>query len=187
MSALDLPVRRRVYALSVSNPIASDRGLRIGELAARTGTTVKAIRYYESLCLLDPPHRAPNSYRLYAGTAVGHLQFIRRAKLLGLSLVEIKRLFETAKAGESGALRDQVTELLDEKLGDVERRIVEMEALRDSLRKRRRLAVISKAAPPCACHGFDVDCACLPVAPEEIAVVAAGSPGARGAAAAVGS
>lgn len=151
-------------------PATDDGGLlRIGELAARTGTTVKAIRYYESLGLLDPPRRAPNEYRVYDGPAVGQLQFIRRAKLLGLSLDEIKRLFDTAKAGESTALRTQVGELLDEKLAEVERQIAELEALRASLSKRRRLAVVSRSAPPCACHGFDVGCACLPVDAAEIA------------------
>ncbi len=157
----------------------SSNTLRIGKLAERTGATVKAIRYYEGLGLLDPPRRAPNGYRVYADVAVGQLQFIRRAKLLGLSLGEIKRLFQTAKAGESGALRAQVTELLDRKLAAVDRQIAELEALRASLRKRRQLAMISRNAPPCACHGFDVRCACLPVAPEEIAAAPA-PPGTQG-------
>lgn len=143
--------------------------LRIGELAGRTGLTVKAIRFYERLGLLDAPRRAPNGYRVYGPAAEGQLQFIRRGKLLGLSLEEIKRLFDTARSGESAALRERVTELLDEKLDAVQRQIEELEALRASLRKRRRLAVIARAAPPCACHGFDVRCACLPVAPDEVA------------------
>jgi len=146
--------------------------LRIGQLAARVGMTVKAIRYYEALGLLDPAQRAANGYRVYPPVAIGHLQFIGRAKTLGLSLEEIKRLFHTAKAGESGALRAQVSELLDEKLEETDRQIAELQALRASLQKRRVLTVIAKSAPPCACHGFDVSCACLPVGAEERASVA---------------
>ena len=153
----------------------SGAALRIGEVAQRAGTTAKVVRYYESLGLLDPPRRAPNGYREYSEAAVGQLQFVRRAKLLGLSLEEIKRLFQTAKAGESAALREHVTELLDEKVAEVERRILELDALRASLRKRQRLAVIAKAGPPCACHGFDIDCACLPVAAAEVDAIASGA------------
>lgn len=147
--------------------------LRIGQLARSAGATVKAVRYYESLGLLDPPRRAPNGYRLYPSAATGQLQFIRRAKLLGLSLEKIRGLLDTAKAGESGALRAQVVDVLDDKLQECEAQIAELAALRASLRKRRRLAVIARAAPPCACHGFDVNCACLPVAPEEVEPAAA--------------
>ncbi len=143
--------------------------LRIGQLAARVGMTVKAIRYYEALGLLDPAQRAANGYRVYPPVAIGHLQFIGRAKTLGLSLEEIKRLFHTAKAGESGALRAQVAELLDEKLEATDRQIAELQALRASLQKRRALTVLARRAPPCACHGFDVSCACLPVGAGEVA------------------
>lgn len=55
--------------------------LRIGQLARSAGATVKAVRYYESLGLFDPPRRAPNGYRLYVAAAMGQLRFIRRAKL----------------------------------------------------------------------------------------------------------
>ncbi|MBI3972969.1 MAG: heavy metal-responsive transcriptional regulator [Chloroflexi bacterium] len=168
-------------AMVVTGPvIESPSGLRIGQLAERVGTTVKAIRYYEALGLLDPPRRAPNGYRVYSPIAIGQLQFIRRAKVLGLSLAEIKRLFDTAKAGESISLRAQVADLLDEKLDECERQIAELVALRDSLQKRRRLTVIAQGAPPCACHGFDVSCACLPVSADEVSATSpAASPKTR--------
>lgn len=146
-----------------------DTRLRIGELAAQVGMSTNAIRFYERVGLLDPPHRAPNGYRIYDEAAVGQLQFIRRAKVLGLSLEEIKFLFETAKSGRSALLREQVVQLLDEKLQDVKRQMQELTSLDASLRKRRQLAVITTMAPPCKCLGFDMHCACLPVAPEEVA------------------
>ncbi len=46
-------------------------------------------------------------------------------------------------------LRAQVSDLLDEKLMDVENHIAELQALQASLRKRRRLAVVARSAPPC--------------------------------------
>lgn len=138
--------------------------------------TAKAIRYYEALGLLDPPTRAANGYRVYDPAVIGQLQFIRRAKALGLSLDEIKHLSEAARSGDSKALRTQVVRVLDEKLDQYERQITELTARRAALKERRRLAVRRMKAPSCACHGFASNCPCLPVCAEEISVPAEPAP-----------
>jgi len=66
--------------------------LRIGELAARAGTSADTVRYYEKLGLLGAADRSDGGYRLYGLAELGRLQFIRRAKLLGLTLEEIRSL-----------------------------------------------------------------------------------------------
>ena len=53
-----------------------DGGLKIGELARRTGVTAKAIRFYERKRLLPPAKRAANRYRLYDDDTVGMLYFV---------------------------------------------------------------------------------------------------------------
>jgi DNA-binding transcriptional MerR regulator len=141
--------------------------LRIGEVAGQVGMTAKAIRYYEALGLLDPPRRTPKGYRVYDPAVVGQLQFIRRAKVLGLSLDEIKRLSETARSGDSTALRAQVVNVLDEKLDGYQQKIAELAERRSALKERRQLAVLATTASSCACHGFASDCPCLPVGAEE--------------------
>ena len=47
--------------------------MRIGELAAATGTTTKTLRFYEDSGLLPPPERTTNGYRDYGPDAVSRL------------------------------------------------------------------------------------------------------------------
>ena len=68
--------------------------LRIGELAKLVGTSTSALRYYEEAGLLEPPERTDSGYRTYPSAAVGRLQFLNRAKALGLTLSEIRQLVE---------------------------------------------------------------------------------------------
>ena len=70
---------------------ALDSPLDIGRCARATGVPTKTIRYYESIGLLAPPKRAENGYRLYGGTEVETLRFVRRARDLGFSLEEISK------------------------------------------------------------------------------------------------
>ena len=54
--------------------------MRIGELAAATGTTTKTLRFYEDSGLLPPAERAANGYRDYGQDAVNRLDFIHRGR-----------------------------------------------------------------------------------------------------------
>src|SRR5712691_5324026 len=76
-----------------------DGGLKIGELARRTGVTAKAIRFYERKGILPQAERAPNGYRLYDGEAVGMLHFVKQASGLGLTLAEIKEIVAIRQGG----------------------------------------------------------------------------------------
>ncbi len=60
--------------------------MTIGALGERSGFRPKTIRYYESIGLLPEPRRRPSGYREYDDDAERRLQFIARAKQLGLSL-----------------------------------------------------------------------------------------------------
>ena len=66
--------------------------MRIGQLARRTETKAETIRYYERKGLLPAPLRGANGYRDYAEAHVQRLRFIRRCRVLELSLADIKRL-----------------------------------------------------------------------------------------------
>lgn len=66
--------------------------MRIGQLAALSGCSVKAVRFYEAKGLLPTPARTPSGYRLYVERDLRRLQFIQRAKLIGLPLAKIKEL-----------------------------------------------------------------------------------------------
>ena len=142
--------------------------LRIGELAARVGATADTVRYYEKLGLLGPPSRSEGGYRLYSQSELGRLQFIRRAKLLGLSLDEIRDLLGVADEGECRPLRSQVAELLRRKIEACEVKLVELNAFKASLEDRYHLALQNQDEPACDCATFPASCACLPVQIEEV-------------------
>jgi len=67
-------------------------GLTIGKLAKQAGLGIDTIRFYERQGLVDPPPRTESNYRLYSRDEVARLQFIKRAKVLGFTLSEIKDL-----------------------------------------------------------------------------------------------
>ena len=63
--------------------------MKIGELASRTGLRTSAIRYYESVGLLPPPHRS-GGQRRYPDDAVYRVLLIRFARNMGFTLGEIR-------------------------------------------------------------------------------------------------
>ena len=75
--------------------------LKIGEVADKSGLSVKTIRYYEELGLLVPSvERASSGYRLFYRSVFNRLAFIKRAQSLGLSLEEIGEILAVHDAGE---------------------------------------------------------------------------------------
>jgi len=140
-----------------------DGRLRIGELAARANTSADTVRYYEQLGLLAAPARTESGYRLYSDVDLGRLQFIRRAKRLGLSLEEIRGLLGLAAEGECRPLRRQVAELLRRKIEESELKLAELTAFKANLEERYHLALQRRDEPACGCASFPASCACLPV------------------------
>jgi MerR family transcriptional regulator, repressor of the yfmOP operon len=79
---------------------SAETKVRIGEVATRTGTTPRTIRYYEELGLLPAAAgREPGAHRLYAEPDVERLEELLRLKeSLGLSLDELRDLAEAEDA-----------------------------------------------------------------------------------------
>lgn len=63
---------------------------RVGELAKRTGLSVRALHYYDEIGLLAPSHHSEAGYRLYNVRDVVRLQQIKSLRQLGFSLDEIR-------------------------------------------------------------------------------------------------
>jgi DNA-binding transcriptional MerR regulator len=68
--------------------------LTIGELAAKTEVTIRTLRYYDKIGLLNPRHYKEGGHRLYQKEDVMRLQQIQSLKLIGFSLKEIKSLLD---------------------------------------------------------------------------------------------
>src|SRR4051812_21386241 len=76
--------------------------MRVGELARRTGTTIRALRYYESLGLVVP-RRLGNGYREYDDMAVQLVAQIRELTALGLSVEQTRPFVESLADGQDEA------------------------------------------------------------------------------------
>ncbi|MGH8507792.1 MAG: MerR family transcriptional regulator, partial [Gammaproteobacteria bacterium] len=76
-----------------NNTNSSRRGLKIGQLAQATKCNIETIRYYERAGLLPLPPRTQGGYRAYELEHFKRLNFIRRARDLGFSVVEVRALF----------------------------------------------------------------------------------------------
>ncbi|MGW7008413.1 MerR family transcriptional regulator [Streptomyces sp. NPDC054933] len=66
----------------------------IGDLARRTGLTVKAIRFYSDCGIVPPTDRSPAGYRLYGIDAVARLDLVRTLRDLELDLPTIRKVVD---------------------------------------------------------------------------------------------
>lgn len=105
--------------------------MKIGELAKLAQTGIDTVRFYERQGLLPAPQRQPSGYRRYDPTDVARLRFIRRAKALGFTLVEIRDLL--ALSGRRDDDMAGLKEAATEKLADVEAKLAELTRIRDGL------------------------------------------------------
>lgn len=99
--------------------------MKIGELATRSGTTARTIRFYEQAGLLPEPTRTPSGYRDYGTEFIDRLAFIRRAQAAGLTLREICQVLAIHDRGETRPCT-HVRHVLTARLGHVRAQIAEL-------------------------------------------------------------
>jgi DNA-binding transcriptional MerR regulator len=100
-----------------------ERTYRIGELASLFGVTDRTIRYYEELGLLESELRQDGAHRKYPSRNAIYLKRIQQLKDYGLTLSEIRELFDLARRDRSGeAVRRRLAEKYREKLEEAMRR-----------------------------------------------------------------
>lgn len=68
--------------------------LKVGDLAKRTGVSVRTLHYYDEIDLLSPSQRAETGYRLYDKTDIVRLQQIASLRQIGFSLDQIRDCLE---------------------------------------------------------------------------------------------
>jgi DNA-binding transcriptional MerR regulator len=105
--------------------------LKIGELKARSGVSIKTIRYYEQLGLIKAAARTEGGFRLFTPEVIHRLTLIKRAQSLGLSLQEIGEILTIRDRGSLPC--DRVKKQLQNKINEIEQRIQELELLKTQL------------------------------------------------------
>jgi MerR family copper efflux transcriptional regulator len=126
----------------------------IGTLAKRAGVSIDTVRYYEKSGLLSPESRLASGYRRYSEEQVSRLRFIRRAQELGFTLKDIRELLGISKQRDVA----KVKRAAENKLADVEARLVALTRMRDGL---------ATLVATCPGHGRAADCPILKALGEE--------------------
>lgn len=105
--------------------------LTIGQLAKKANVNLETIRYYERRGLIPEPPRNKSGHREYSKEAVKRTQFIKRCQALGFSLKEVSELLSLRVDPDTTC--DDVKARVVIKIADVEKRIAELEMIREAL------------------------------------------------------
>ncbi|MGI5165777.1 MerR family transcriptional regulator [Spirillospora sp. CA-253888] len=121
-----------------TDPVAPAR-LRIGEVADRTGLSLRTLRHYEEVGLAPPTARSAGGFRLYTDADVARLLVIKRMKPLDFTLEEMRDLLAvldrlrsagvdgTERARLAGRLASYRTEV-EERCAALRKRLADAEA-----------------------------------------------------------
>jgi DNA-binding transcriptional MerR regulator len=122
--------------------------MRIGELAQRTGTTTRALRFYESQGLLDAPHRTSNGYREYDEEDLRLVNEILTLQTVGFTLEDTRPFVACLRAGnESGDSCVDSIEVYRRKLAEVDACLSRLSAVRTGLHEKLAEALARQDVP----------------------------------------
>lgn len=107
--------------------------MNIGEAAAASGVSAKAIRYYETAGLIAAAGRSDGGYRVYSAADIRVLRFIRRARELGFSIGRIRRLLDLWQ--DTGRASADVKRLALDHVAEIGAKLAAMAAMRDAVQQ----------------------------------------------------
>jgi DNA-binding transcriptional MerR regulator len=122
---------------------AARGALQIGDVAERTGLSLRTVRHYEEVGLLPPARRSPGGFRLYGDAAVQRLLVIKQMKPLEFTLEQMRELLDhldELAAGPAPERRRQIEdhlrryqELVTQRVDTLRERLTGAQALQNSL------------------------------------------------------
>jgi Cu(I)-responsive transcriptional regulator len=105
--------------------------MNISQAADQSGVSAKAIRYYESIALIQPARRGENGYRDFADEDVHMLRFVARARGLGFSVAEVSDLLALYR--DKSRASAQVRGLAASAIDRIEEKIAELQSISTAL------------------------------------------------------
>jgi DNA-binding transcriptional MerR regulator len=123
--------------------------MRIGELSAQSGASVRALRYYEEQGLLVP-ERSPSGQRHYPDEAIAKVGFFQDMYAAGLSSKNIAELLPCVETGHSDAQQRQMLQAQRDRIDD---RITQLQAALRRLDGVIAASVIQHRATDCQRSG----------------------------------
>ncbi len=113
---------------------------KVGELARRTGLTVRTLHHYDQIGLLSPSHRSNAGHRLYGERDVKRLQKIVSLRQLGLTLDQISEWLSRPRLSALHVL-DLHIRTLREQIGEQQALCSRLEVIAGSLRAREQVSM----------------------------------------------
>lgn len=92
----------------------TSEALKVGELASRTGLTIRALHHYDEIGLLKPSLHTESGYRLYTAADVVRLQQVLSLRQLGFSLDEIRDCLDGRDFSPLALIRDHAARLREQ-------------------------------------------------------------------------
>jgi MerR family transcriptional regulator, copper efflux regulator len=110
----------------------SARLVQIGEVADAVGLSLRTLRYYEQMGLLEPEQRSDGGFRLYSETQIDRLRLIKRMKPLGFQIDQMRDLLRARDTlrdpGAAGGDREIAQATLREYAASSVERVLELRA-----------------------------------------------------------
>ena len=113
--------------------------MNIGQTSRASGLSAKTIRYYDDIGLVEPARRG-NGYRAYSDGHLHNLRFLARARSLGFSIEECRRLLSLYEDRDRASA--DVKKMTQAHIASIEEKIAQLEGMRTTL-----------AGLVAACHG----------------------------------
>lgn len=107
--------------------------MNIGQAAKSSGVNAKLIRHYESIGIIPKATRSDSGYRVYTENDVHILIFVKRARSLGFSMKEIKKLVSLWRNKSRSSY--EVKTLALAHIEDLEKKIRELQEMAKTLKK----------------------------------------------------
>ena len=101
--------------------------LKIGDVAARSGLTVKTVRFYCDEGLIHPASRSDGGFRLFSPDVFEELTFIRTLRALEIPLPDVLKILESRRSGICTCTSLQST--IRSKAGEIEQKISALRAM----------------------------------------------------------
>jgi DNA-binding transcriptional MerR regulator len=132
--------------------VETEPGLRVQEVAARTGLSVHTLRYYERAGLIPSIQRdASSGHRRYNEGDVMAIEFLKRLRMTGMPIREMQRYVALVRKGD--ATLDERRQMLEAHGAVVRRQIDDLQtclaAIEYKVASYTRLGSIDPLAGPC--------------------------------------
>ena len=107
--------------------------MNIGKAASLSGLSIKTVRYYSDIGIIEPDIHSDTGYRIFSGNDVAKLQFIGKARKFNFGIEECRELLALYENKDRPS--KNVKKLTLEKIAEIDIKLSELKGLREQLGK----------------------------------------------------